>query len=280
MKKMVTDPSYVADLAQKAGESILTKGGPGRDLVRLGERMDTLIRVVGKRTDGQQIRTLMDELITAAKSRLDNIVQTLITETGATRADAELAAEMTPLGRQLIELRDAAMGLRMSAERTGSQLDDTDVAKALGGLGKSLQNMAPTEAVIEAICKVDATLAKIRSGGQVSKEWIERVRLEASQVIDGKVLEMTKQNTAITPIDALEKAERDQFGNVKDPAATLDAMIKASAPNASVIKSGSASERLDGLAKSLADKEGIDFYDAYERVGSEHPELLANAVAE
>ena len=280
MTSRTTDLSSIADMAQRAGEAIVAKGGRGRELMRLGSRLASTVNVIGKRSDSQQIRALMDELISAAKARLEQIVQTLVTQTGASRADAESAAALTPLGGQLIELRDAAIGLRMSAERTGGELDGSAAAKSLRNLQKRLRMLDPTDAVIDATCRVDATLEKVRSGGEVSADWLEKVKHEASILIDGKDSRMTKQNTKPTPLDVLEKAERDQFGNVKDPNEVLSAMREAAPHRAAVAKSGSASERLDALAKSRAEKDGIDFYDAYDRVCGEEPELLAEAVAE
>lgn len=280
MSRTISDPLIVADLAQRTGERIIAKGGRGRELIRLGSHLDGLVKLFGKRTDSQQIRAFMDELISVAKSRLDRIVQALIVETGATRADAEAAAEMTPLGRQLIELRDAATGLRMSAEQTASQLDGTDAAKSLRELQKDLDSLSPTEAVIEAIYKVEAALEKVKSGGDVSQEWLAKVKCQAQELIEGKDSKMTKKTEAPTPLDMLDKAERDQFGNVKNPAAAFDAMRKAASQTPDITKAGTANARLDGLAKALADGEGIGFYEAYDRVSSENPELLAEAVAE
>lgn len=85
--------------------------------------------------------------------------------------------------------------------------------------------------------------------------------------------------TSTTPMDALEKVERDQFGNVKDPEQALASMQKASKSEHRV-DVGSATARLDRLAKAYASENNVDFYTAYDAIADEHPDLVAEAVNE
>ena len=99
---------------------------------------------------------------------------------------------------------------------------------------------------------------------------------------------MTKSSSdaPTSPVDVLEKAQRDSLGNLVDPAGTLAAMQKAAQPNSAsgtLTKKQEAEDKLNNLAnemvaKAETDGETLDFYDAYHRVSGENPQLLAEAM--
>ncbi|MFN3213017.1 MAG: hypothetical protein ACE37M_07930 [Henriciella sp.] len=223
------------------------------------------------------VRQMMQRLVETATARIRDIEDSLVEVTGATRRDAQNAAMETPLGRSLMRIVDTANAMLRVANDTQELITAAD----LGELRKRLDWLQPTDDVIDAIVKLDAIADKLRSGGEVRDDFVEAARTEALTILEGKENGMQKSlNGGPTAESVLDGAERDQFGNVKDPGATLAAMRKAASAGAPIRKSGEANERLETLAKSRAEKDGIDFYDAYHRVGAENPELLAEAVTE
>lgn len=223
------------------------------------------------------IREIMQRLIDTATARMRDIEDALVEATGASREDAQNAATETPLGQSLMRVVEAANAMLGLADDTQELMTAAD----LGKLRKRLDWLEPTDEVINASVKLDAVSEKLRSGGSVREEYVSSVRKEALEILEGRENEVHKSsNGGHTAESVLDSAERDQFGNIKDPDATLAAMKKAASAGAPIQKSGSANEQLENLAKFRAEKDGIDFYEAYDRVCADEPELLAKAVAE
>lgn len=250
-------------------------------LAKSRDRSDELKQIGGSiliaKQGGADVRGLMQRLIDTCRVRIREIEDGLVELTGASRRDAQFAALETPLGRSLMRVLETAKDMLGLADDT----QDLITAADLGKLRKRLDWLEPTEDVIDAIVKLDAIADRLRSGGSVRKEFVEAARTEALDILQGKENGMHKSsNGGPTAETVLDGAERDQFGNIKDPDATLAAMRKAASAGAPVRKSGKAGERLDALAKSRAEKDGVDFYEAYDRVSADEPGLLAEAIAE
>ena len=311
------DDNPLAEKTVHVGDQLLMSGlSKGRDLQAVGYDM--------AKAEGNELKTSLQRVVDLTKVCMADVVNAMITK-GTPKDEAVNRSVETPLGRQLYALSKAAEKTleandftvaKVRGPRNGegfeqfyrrividepqlsrevarimyNEAKQTSVDK-LRGLSKRLEAIPfnkVSDAALDALVAAEATAEKIEKGETVSREHIQKVLTQCESVISGKDSNtMTKSNdTPTSPVDVLEKAERDTLGNLVDPAGTLAAMQKAGQPAAAsgtLTKKQQAEDKLTELANDMikaaeAKGETADFYDCYNKVSEANPGLLAEAV--
>lgn len=253
----------------KASEYLLVKDrAQSRALAKLGE---DIAKTIG------EPRSTMTALVRMADERLKDLIDGLVETTGASRAQAEAAMGSTPLGDQLLRIKELASEMLLVSEAATDLIAAADARKQmqiLKRLRNSVDQLPFNDDQVDVLAAIEAGIGKLKRGQDLPVDWLPNIQRSASQLTKGN---HTMTNS--TPLDVLEKVERDQFGNVKDPAQALASMRKASKPEHQ-IEVGGATAQLDTLAKAFATENNVDFYTAYDAVADENPGLVAQAVCE
>lgn len=249
-----------------------------------------LNKALGAQTDGQKEKDIMTKTNDTSTKPVDHSADI-----------AKMQAQMDRLAK-VADLNDAEKGYFKSL--------DTEAADAF--LAKSAEDRADEVAQAAELAKsADPVVYKSADGTEFRKSDDPRMVAMAKQMdADRKELAIAKAKAANA---TFEKTAREDFkflpgdesvrialakavGGIDDEKLRDGAMAALKAHNAKLAPAfkslgagngGSGSEaetaaeaeaELDTLAKSIAAKDGIDYYAAYEKAGQQKPDLLAKAV--
>lgn len=229
-----------------------------------------LLAQVGTEVLDEQSRAVLKALGTTLAKEAADMPDTFDISTLPEEAQAAFAS----LTEQVASLSEQVTKAQTEG-KTPEQVEAEEVAKALDGMPAALR---------KAWADQQAELAEATAVAKAERE----IRLDAEYLAKAKSLPLVGEDRKdlADVLKALNAFDTDLAEKVEKYLRAANAQIeegnlfKAAGAPAAVIETGSAHERLDAIAKSIATEESISYPEALQKATEQNPDLYAAHRAE